>query len=251
MELCMLSLIWKEWHEQRWKLAFGALVLCAFALIGLRTRVVADETLLTWVCFLGIMLLPILTAMGLVPAERQEGTIGSLLALPVSTWRIFIVKTLLGILLCAGPLLCALVVSILAAGGRELTASQMFELFVRSVAATLVLFAWMFCLTVRLPTEARAGLLAVGILIFWLLATAGIYAVTPSDNYFTSRGMAVPHDVAVTKLWLISPFIFTFGFRLESVALLSVGLAIVIQLAIAAALWFWAARRLTAPAQDE
>ena len=247
----MASLIWKEWHEQRWKLAFGALVLCAFALIGLRTRVVADETLLTWVCFLGIMLLPILTTMGLVPAERQEGTIGSLLALPVSASRIFIAKTLLGILLCAGPLACALIVSILTAGGRELTTSQMIELFARSAAATLVLFAWMFSLTIRLPTEARAGLLAVGILIFWLLATAGIYAVTPSENmlYFTDRGFAVPHDIAVTKLWLISPFIFTYGFRLPSVASLSVGLTIVIQLAIAAALWFWAARRLTA--QDE
>ena len=85
--------------------------------------------------------------------------------------------------------------------------------------------------------------MAVAILIIWLLATAGIYAD------FTSFGVATPHGAAASKLWLISPFIFTFGFRLESVAVLSVGLAIVIQLVIAAALWFWAARRLTA--EDE
>src|SRR5947208_15156442 len=60
----MTNLLWKEWHEQRWKLAYGCLMLCAFALIGMRCRVVADETLLTWVCFLGITLLPILASMG-------------------------------------------------------------------------------------------------------------------------------------------------------------------------------------------
>jgi hypothetical protein len=241
----MLSLIWKEWHEQRWKLAFGALVLSAFALIGLRTRVVADETLLTWVCFLGIMLLPILTAMGLVPAERQEGTIHSLLALPVSSWRIFVAKTLLGLVVCAGPLVCAAVVSILTAGGRELSDREMIDLFVRSIAASIVLFAWMFALTVRLPTEARAGLVAVGVLIIWLLATAGMYAATPS---FVQYRVLTPHDIP--RLWLISPFIFTFGFHSETVAMLSVGLALVIQLAIAAALCVWAARRLTAEGNE-
>ena len=241
----MMSLIWKEWHEQRWKLAFGALVLSAFALIGLRTRVVADETLLTWVCFLGIMLLPILTAMGLVPAERQEGTIQSLLALPVSSRRIFVAKTILGLAVCAGPLVCAAIVSILVAGGRELSGREMIDLYLRSIAAAVVLFAWMFALTIRLPTEARAGLLAVGVLIFWLLATAGMYAATPNPAEFTSRGLPVPSDLHIPHLWLISPFVFTFGFHSETVAMLSVGLALVIQLALATALWFWSARRLT------
>lgn len=241
----MRSLIWKEWNEQRWKLAFGALMLSAFALIGLRTRVVADETLLTWVCFLGIMLLPILTTMGLVPAERQEGTIHSLLALPVSSWRIFIAKTLSGFLLCAGPMVCAAIVSILVAGGRELSGREMIDLYLRSIAASIVLFAWMFALTVRLPTEARAGLLAVGVLIFWLLATAGMYAATTSP---TPPGAISAHDAP--RILLISPFVFTFGFQSEAVAMLSVGSALVIQLAIAAALWFWAARRLTKESGD-
>src|SRR5689334_8801214 len=41
----MRSLLWKEWHEQSWKLAFGCVVLAALAVIGLRARVVADDTM--------------------------------------------------------------------------------------------------------------------------------------------------------------------------------------------------------------
>ena len=39
----MHSLLWKEWHEQSWKLGFGCVVLGALALIGLHSRIIADE----------------------------------------------------------------------------------------------------------------------------------------------------------------------------------------------------------------
>jgi hypothetical protein len=41
----MRSLIWKEWHEQRWQLAFGCVMLMSFAAIALRARLVSDETM--------------------------------------------------------------------------------------------------------------------------------------------------------------------------------------------------------------
>ena len=45
--LLVRRLLWKEWREQRWKLGFGCLLLAAFALVGLRSRAVADEAVLT------------------------------------------------------------------------------------------------------------------------------------------------------------------------------------------------------------
>src|ERR1700722_7547165 len=112
----MSSLTWKEWHEQSWKLGFGSLVLVALALIGLHSRIIDDESMVMFVCFLGVILLPVLSSTGLVPAERSEGSLESLLALPITSRRILVAKTAMGLLLCAAPLLLAGLISILTAG---------------------------------------------------------------------------------------------------------------------------------------
>lgn len=36
------ALLWKEWREQRWKMAFGRVMLCGFCAIGLQTRLIPD-----------------------------------------------------------------------------------------------------------------------------------------------------------------------------------------------------------------
>jgi hypothetical protein len=43
-----------------------------------------------------------------------------------------------------------------------------------SLVTTLSLFFWMLALTIRLPSETRAALLGVGILILWMMATVGL-----------------------------------------------------------------------------
>jgi hypothetical protein len=166
----VLSLIWKEWHEQSWKLGFGSIVLAALALVGLRARIIADETMILWVCFVGFGLLPVLASTGLVPPERSEGSLESLLALPVAPWRILLAKTLMGLLLCVGPMFIAAVVSLLTAADREMTVGEMLFLYTRSTLCAMALFVWMFALTIHLPNETRAGLIALGILLFFIVA---------------------------------------------------------------------------------
>jgi hypothetical protein len=170
----MRKLLWKEWHEQSWKLGFGCIVLSALAVIGLHARITADETMSMWVCVFGLTLLPVLSSSGLLPAERSEGSFESLLALPVSPWKILAAKTLIGLLLCVGPMLTAALASIATAGGREMSDVAILDLYGRSTLATVSLFIWMLALTARLPNEARAAILAMGVLIFWMLATMGM-----------------------------------------------------------------------------
>jgi len=224
----MPSLIWKEWHEQSWKLGFGCVVLGALALIGLHARLVADETLAMWVCFLGLSLLPVLSSTGLLPAERGEGSFESLLALPVQPWRILLAKTGIGFLLCVGPMTAAAVASLLMAGGRELTSESMLVLYGRSTLVALSLFIWMLALTARLPSEARAGLLAMGILIFWLLATAGL-----ADPDVPSVAFAV------------SPFALVYGYSNGFSAAPPLALVLAVQVVVLSLLWVWTSRRLT------
>jgi len=229
----MPNLLWKEWHEQSWKLGFGCVVLGALALIGLHSRIVDDETMMMWVSFLGMTMLPVLSSTGLVPAERGEGSLVSLLALPVKPSRILASKTAMGIALCVGPMLVAAVVSLLAAGGREMPDTVIVAFYASSTVATLSLFIWMLALTIQLPSEARAALLGVGLLVFWLMATAAL-AFPPS----------------VPRLALaISPFALVYGTAQQAVegqsAPLPVALVLAVQAGIALALWIWASRRLS------
>ena len=80
------SLLWKEWHEQRWKLAFGSVILMGLVSVGLQARLLPDRDILLLAIFVGSYLLPVFVAMGLVAAEQGEGSLHTLLALPLRPW---------------------------------------------------------------------------------------------------------------------------------------------------------------------
>jgi hypothetical protein len=219
------NLLWKEWHEQAWQLAFGCVVLSAMAAIGLHARMVPDSAMVDWVCFLGVMGLPVLASTALVPAERADGGLASLVALPVTPARILAAKTLLGLLLCAGPLLVAGAVSVVLAGGREVYTGEIVATYGRSALSASALFVWMLALTVRLPNEARAALLAVGVLVLWMLASAGLTLPPLRATAFAASPFA---------------FVWPFGDDLgPGPALLRV---VVVQLAVLGGLWGLALR---------
>lgn len=229
------NLLWKEWREQRWMLGFGCLMTTAVAAVGLRSRVIPDEALLAALNTVAVALLPVLTTMGLMPAERANGTLAALLALPVPPRRVLAAKALLGALLSAGPLAAAGLVSLVLAGGREMASADVAGLFLRSVAAALSLYAWMFVLAVRLPSEARAGFVSVGVLVGWAIVyTGAAFGLLPN------------------WLWVLCPFIFkTGGFEFTGLvpyvhpsALMARWLvAGLCQSAVAALLWVIVARR--------
>ena len=170
----MRQLLWKEWHEQAWKLAFGCIVLAAVCGIGLRARMVSDATMIEWACAIGVLVLPVLSATGLVPAERAEGSFEALVALPVRPRAILLAKTVAGVGLCVGPMVVAAAVTVAMAGGREMLTSDVLAFYGRATLASVAVLVWMVALTVRLPTEARAALLALGVLVLWALATVGL-----------------------------------------------------------------------------
>ena len=231
----MRSLLWKEWHEQRWKLAFGSLILAAFALVGLRARVIADATMLEAVCLLAVPLLSVLSSTGLVPAERDEGTLQTLLALPVQPAVVFGIKTLIGALLCAVPLVLTAAVGVAIAGGREISSAAIIGLHLRTLAATLSLFFWMLALTVRLPSETRAALMTLGVLVLWMIVTLGLF-----EGWTEQSGPS--------SLWLVDPLVFLIGFKHGGWAV-SLPAAAAVQALIAAALWLWAAWQLPRPVE--
>ena len=221
----MRHLLWKEWHEQSWKLGFGCIVLGATSAIGLHARIVADSIMMMTVCFMGLALLPVLASTGLVPAERGEGVFESLLTLPVTPRRILLAKTIVGGLLCAVPLAVAGLVSWIVAGGREVPTAGIVILFGRTIVTSLCLFVWMVALTIQLPSETRAGLLGLGILIFWLIALFGMT------------------DRPIVPTWLMATCPLAF-LSMNPERMPPFFLSLVVQLAIVTALWFGASKRM-------
>jgi hypothetical protein len=232
----MRQLLWKEWREQRWKLGFGSIVLSAIALIGLRARIVPDESIIIGICALGILLLPILSVAGLIPAERGQGTMPGLLALPIAPWKLLAAKTIPGLMLCIVPLLAAAGVSVLVTQGREIPNPVTLQIYGRAALTEISLFAWMLALTIRSPGEGRGAALAIGVLVCWWIVTSGLEASMHRD----------PYEGHLPRwLWPACPFVFVFP---SPVSLL---IALFVQGAISAGLWVMAVRwGVVSPRED-
>ena len=69
------KLIWKEWREQRWKLALGCVALTGFVLVGLRTRIVMDRMIIMMGGLVAAFALPIFV--GNEPDVQSAGTEGT------------------------------------------------------------------------------------------------------------------------------------------------------------------------------
>ena len=242
-EFTMRQLIWKEWHEQAWKLAFGCIVLGAFAFIGVRTRIIPDEQMLLWVCFPAIGLLPLLATIGLVPTERSDGTFNTLAALPVPMRSIVWLKIATGLVLCVVPLLLAMLISVAFFGGREMSISAIVALFMRSMLSSAALFVWMFAATIRLPTEPRAAMVSIGVLLIWLMISVGTAQAqrpllsTLSPLSFSVNGLpAIYHNPQS----VLSMTAFPWRYRGAPVPLLPINL--LVQSVIVLSLWLWTTR---------
>lgn len=178
-------LIWKEWHEQRWKLAFGCVLLIGYPAIGLQSRLLPDEIIIFFGTTWSGWMMPMLVAMGLVAVERANGSLGTLLALPVKSWKIFMVKFLTGAVVCVVPILGSMIVALLIASGRELNPSDIVVPYLCSIAFGFVMYIWIIAFGIRQPSEARVGLVGIAIFIGWgaIVMIADELVTRPLDRW--------------------------------------------------------------------
>ncbi len=229
------SLLWKEWREQRWKLAFCCVMLGAFTAIGLRTRVVSDMVVVSVGFAIGATIVPLLVAMGLVAPERDEGSLECLHALPVSSWIVLTVKMAVGAAACLAPLVVAAAIACVVAGGREETMPRILLAYAASGCVGLCAFVWFVAFGMRQPTEGRAALAGMAVLVLWVVA-ALIYP------------QVLEHTIA-DSIWVLHPF-GLFAFFIDSGERYSGGQlagAISAQLVQLSLLFLWAGCRFRKP----
>lgn len=228
------ALVWKEWREQRWRMGFGTALLATFTVIGLRTRLIPDEQMVSMTMIVGGILFPLMVAMGLVAPERSEGTMVRLLALPVRPWQVLAAKGLVGAAVCAAPILISGLLAMLVAGNRELPWDKLIGLYGVGTGLTLSVFAWFTAAGIRQPSEARAGIAGIIMFALWAMLI----------GISTMIGVEIYHNATQVE-WVAMSSPFGLVMLVESNA--PPAAVIGIQLAMFAAVWGWAAWRIGKP----
>jgi hypothetical protein len=191
------ALFWKEWCEQRWKLAYGCVILMGFTLIGLRSRLTPDEFIVIFASAGGSILMALFVGMGLVATEKSEGSLAILLTLPMRPWKIFAVKMAMGALVCALPIIGCMTVSLAVAGGRELNVTRIIVTYLGGIIFSVVMLVWMVAFSIRQPSEARAGLVGIGVFMGW------VFIVFLFDKMFFERPPFVLWWLVITPLGIL------------------------------------------------
>ena len=174
----LIALLWKEWHEQRWKLVFGCVMLMAYVAIGLRARLLQDVATVVTALYPGALILAIFTAMGVTATERSERTFDVLLSRPISPWKTLAVKTLVAIAVSATPLVAAALLAIVMAGGREIASSQMLLFLPVALTMNVSMLLWTLSFGIGRPSEAQVALVGIGVIALGLAAILldGVFA---------------------------------------------------------------------------
>jgi hypothetical protein len=107
------ALLWKEWTEHRWKLAFGAVMLVSFGGSLLAWGGISNREAVILVLAVGCLVLALLNAMGTFAEEHSEGTTLFLATRPIESWKIFLEKWMVGWMTMILPLLaCGLTLGV-------------------------------------------------------------------------------------------------------------------------------------------
>ena len=156
------NLVWKEWHEHKWKSALITVFSVASVLFVGGTA--KDTDLAGAICCFGAIFM----AMSVVAGERADGTLDFALSLPIARWKAAFLRMTVSGLLCIMPVtVSALVIQLtsLLTGNRE--TADIWSIAFRNCGQCLCLYYWITAATVFQPTPLRVGMIGVFIVLIW------------------------------------------------------------------------------------
>lgn len=193
-------LLWKEWHEQKWKLlSLTAIVLSVF-LILLFDNASMAVTAIVPTMYLYSAFAPLFAAMGIAASEHSLRSIEFVRAQPIELWKIAGVRWVSGALVVIMPLAACVLLflavvviwpqnSIPKGMGNTLHSTVVtiaFTYFGLAAAISLNLYAWIVAICVNQRTEFRAGL--IGLISMVVLVFVGLFAAVRVGDGFFGRG---------------------------------------------------------------
>ncbi|MCA9428440.1 MAG: hypothetical protein KC994_25395 [Candidatus Omnitrophica bacterium] len=162
------SLLWKEWREHRWKAAFGAVVLGAFAAIGLKTRIMPDGSVVFLAMVISASLFPMFVCIGLVAAEREESTLPYLLRLPSPSWAPLVAKISVAAIVLLLPILMVCVVYTILAWNREVESWRVLYGGPIFWAVSIEVLIWFLAFGISRKRQDSAAIVALLVMAAWM-----------------------------------------------------------------------------------
>jgi hypothetical protein len=196
------SLIWKEWHEHKWKLASITAVLVGATTLSLFVEDFDRFGLAFGMMFMCVIPLAVFVGLGAAANERSRGSLAFLQAQPISLWQVGVIKLILSLLTVAVPVvLTALSISawrwVFDFWGVEYsrraiedypggihTGNFFVDIAIYSVLLAMNLVIWTAAVGVNRKDEVSAGAIALSVILgwivvlgsfFWLLDEAGVH----------------------------------------------------------------------------
>jgi ABC-type transport system involved in multi-copper enzyme maturation permease subunit len=194
-------ILWKEWQENLWKLAFCLACSVAFTVMLFRIRIIPDSSNCLIISMIQLFVVPVVYSLDIFSGEISNRTIHLLFKIPVKRRMLFFGKFLVS---SAGILLVFIVTGIvmeLMAGGRETPMLYLFGMNFFYGITALILFTWFCAFGCQSRSEAGSLIAMFSVFIGWaiVLFWAGICNVTWAQHfipysilfvYFTRVGIA-------------------------------------------------------------
>lgn len=245
------NLLWREWHEHKWKLAALSAIMLSLQLFSLAEDPgLATPQIVIWALCgaCGAFFLGLHAASG----ERSGRTLEFVRACPANLRKFAVAKLAMGAIASLLPIVTAMSLAIVwllvrQAGGASFVYRETFlpgvtpleDLLLSSAAAmgfVLAVFFWTAAAGMNQPTELRAAAAAVVMFVAWAAMTSAMLFF----REFESHRVAGNHPVAWEHALAASPVGCLAIFDLDSVPKWR---AIALQLAMLAAVAIWATLR--------
>jgi hypothetical protein len=201
---------WKEWREQRWRLAFSTVMLTgAIGSLAAAQIMTVDEGEIIFTAAAAIVL-PLYSAMGSLAPERRDGTFEFYATKPAGPARVFFAKWFFGWLNVVVPVVAAGVATLYITGGslspRLSTASTIFGLMVVLAFGT-IFYNLTCCLGSMRRGETFVGLCGLLVLGVMALYPFTLTYIMHDMLHISTREMS--HSSMAAALFCIDPiFIF-------------------------------------------
>jgi ABC-type transport system involved in multi-copper enzyme maturation permease subunit len=202
-------ILWKEWHEQRWRLAFGTAMLIGAIGSLSAAHIMSEREVLVILCGATAFVLPLFGAMGAFAPEHTEGTFNFYASRPARPFRVFMAKWFFGLMNVIAPVTAAFFFALLVSG-RPL-ADMVFTNFdnLRGLLVSLyfgiIFYNMTCCFAPSKSREAFVGL--IGLLVLLLMA---LYPMAQSywlgDRLGWNLGKP-EHPVIQTIILSVSPLL--------------------------------------------
>jgi hypothetical protein len=229
------ALLWKEWREQRWKLAFGCLLLAGFNVIALRSRMLPERYTILLTVLMGGILMPLLSSMSVSGTDRETGTHPFLFSLPTPAWRVLLIKLLMVIAIAVAPLVCAGFAAQPFINTDWIPSGEISSVYYVGcwIAASVVL--WTSLLGIRMRTEAGVALTGVAVVAGWVFHAMACEAINHTSQ---------PVGAGVPMLLFMAANPISGAWMLDKQHALSAPLFLGVQALILTLLWIRAVRAL-------